>query len=43
MNSLSALTAHDTEATRRFSDDDIPEAPDCWSLDDFADILGGQR
>lgn len=42
MNSISALLAREFEDRPTF-DDELPEPPVCWSLDDFADIVEGAR
>jgi hypothetical protein len=36
MHTAELIFANDIES-------DLPEAPECWELEDFADLLGGQR
>jgi hypothetical protein len=42
MNHSLANLVRDTEQHSLVFDDDFPEALECWSLQDFLDILGGQ-
>jgi hypothetical protein len=42
MNSSAQTLASDTEHDRQLCNDEFPEALECWSLQDFLDILGGQ-
>jgi hypothetical protein len=42
MNSSAPILASDTEHDSHAFNDDLPEALECWSLQDFIDILGGQ-
>lgn len=42
MNNLTIQTAINTDSVPGLIDDDLPEAPECWSLDDFADLLDGR-
>lgn len=40
---IAQLFTRESDRLDALLDDELPEAPVCWSLDDFADLLGGVR